>query len=232
MFDLHLDGCLIQSVKFRRLGFYDLVPRQRQRFAHRQAVFIRLDRIHQTVGAGVVNFKDGVGDGRPGRPAVHRVVVGADLRHLDLTGDGGILPLDFCGFAGLYIHGLFLRVGNISLIFQFTQIKTASGQIFKTDIPSVIAGFLRTGVVAVVVENERNAVDALAGGAVDLVNEDTGNGFVGHRFGGRLSIFHGEIDGRAVKQESPARFRFHGIVAAAFQRNIHAPIRSGGDGIH
>ena len=126
MFDLHFNGRLIQPIKLRRLGFHDLVPRQRQRLAHRQAVFIRLNGIHQTVGAGVVDLKDGVGDRRSGGPAIHGVVVRADLCHLDLAGDGGILPLDFRGFARLYIHGLFLRVGNISLIFQFTQIVAAS----------------------------------------------------------------------------------------------------------
>ena len=149
-----------------------------------------------------------------------------------MAGDGRILPLDFCGFAGLYIHGLFLRVGNISLIFQFTQIKTASGQIFKTDIPSVIAGFLRDGIVAGIVQNEGNAVDALAGGRIDLVDQDTGDGFVGHRFGRGFTVFHGEIDGRIVQLEALARLGFHGIVAAACQRHIHVAVRSGGDGVH
>ena len=232
MFDLHLNGCLIQPVKLRRLGFYDFISRQRQRLTDREPVFIRLDGIHQTVGAGVVNFKDGVGDRRSGGPAIHGIIVRRGLDDLDLTGDGRILPLDFCGFAGLYIHGLFLRVGNISLIFQFTQIVAASGQIFKTDIPSVIAGFLRDGIVAGIVQNEGNAVDALAGGRIDLVDQDTGDGFVGHRFGRGSTILHSEIDGGIVKLEALARLGFHGIVAAAFQRHIHAAVRSGGDGVH
>ena len=232
MFDLHFNGCLIQPVKLRRLGFYDLVPRQRQGAADRQAVFIRLDRIHQTVGAGVVNFEDGVGNRRPGRPAVHRVVVGADLRHLDLTGDGRILPFDFRGFAGLYIHGLFLRVGDIALVFQFTQIKTTSGQVFKTDITAVIAYFLRNGIISTVVENEGYTVDALAGGRIDLVDQDTGDGFVGHRFGRGFTVFHGEIDGRTVELEALARLSLHGVITAACQRHIHAAVRSGGDGVH
>ena len=75
MFDLHLNGCLIQPVKLRRLGFYDFVPCQRQRLTDREPVLIRLDGIHQTVGAGIVNFKDGVGDGRSGGPAVHGIIV-------------------------------------------------------------------------------------------------------------------------------------------------------------
>ena len=151
---------------------------------------------------------------------------------MDLTGDGRILPFDFRGFAGLYIHGLFLRVGDIALVFQFTQIVAASCQIFKTDIPSVIAGFLRNGIIAAVVENEGYTVDALAGDGIDLVDQDTGDGFVGHRFGCGFAIFHGEIDGGVVQLESLARLGFHGIVAAAFQRHIHAAVRSGGDGVH
>ena len=75
MFDLHFNGCLIQPVKLRRLGFYDFVPRQGQGLADREPVFIRLDGIHQAVGAGIVNFKDGVGDRRSGGPAVHGIIV-------------------------------------------------------------------------------------------------------------------------------------------------------------
>ena len=35
-----------------------------------------------------------------------------------------------------------------------------------------------------------------------------------------------------VRLEALARLGFHGIVAAAFQRHIHAAIRPGGDGFH
>ena len=151
---------------------------------------------------------------------------------MELTGDGRILPFDFCGFAGLYIHGLFLRVGNISLIFQFTQIKTASGQVFKTDITAVIACFLRNGIISAVVENEGNAVDALAGGAVDLVNEDTRNSFVSHRLGCGSSIHNSEIDGGIIKLVSLACLSLHGVIAVTCQGHIQAAVRSGGDGVH
>ena len=230
--NFYLNGHLIQPVKLRRLGFHDLIPRQRQRLAHRQAVFVRLDRIHQPVGAGVVDLKDSVGDGCPGRPAIHGIIVRRGLDDLDLAGDGRILPLDFCGFAGLYIHGLFLRVGNISLIFKLTQIKTACGEALKTDITAVIAGFLRDGIVAGIVQNERNAVDTLAGGRIDLMDQDTGDGFVGHRFGCGFAILHSEINRGIVQLEALARLGFHGIVAAACQRHIHAAVRSSGDGVH
>ena len=215
--DLHLNGCLIQSVKLRCLGFHDLIPRQRQGLAHRQAVFVRLDRIHQTVGAGVVDFKDGVGDGRPGRPAIHGVVVRADLRHLDLSGDGGILPFDFRGFAGLYIHGLFLRVGNISLIFQFPQIVAASGQVFKADITAVIACLLRNGIIAAVIENEGNAVNALAGGRIDLVDQNAGDGLVGDLQRGGLAIPDLDPMGRVIQTVTLGSFQLRHGVPAVFR---------------
>ena len=64
------------------------------------------------------------------------------------------------------------------------------------------------------------------------MDQNAGDGLVGHRFGRGLAILHGEIDGRAVKLEALACLGFHGIVAAAFQRHIHAAVRSGGDGVH
>ena len=227
--DLHLNGRLIQPVKFRRLGFYDFVPCQRQGFAHRQAVFVRLDRIHQTVRAGVVNFKDGVGDGRPGRPAVHGVVVRTDLRHLDLAGDGGVLPLDFRGFAGFYIHGLFLRVGDIALIFQFPQIIAAIFQSLKADIAPVIAGFLRDGIAAAVIEEEGHAGDALAGDGIDLVDQNAGDGLVGDLQRGGLPIPDLDPMGRVIQTVAIGSFQLrHGVPAVfRFGEIDHAVFISG-----
>ncbi|CAN4002423.1 Inner membrane protein ypdA, partial [Dysosmobacter welbionis] len=212
--NFYLNGCLIQPVKLRRLGFHDLVPRQRQGFAHRQAVFVRLDCIHQTVGAGVVDLKDGVGNGRPGRPAIHGVVVRTDLRHLDLTGNRGVLPLDFRGFARFHIHGLFLRVGNISLIFQFPQIVAAIFQSLKPDITAIIAGFLRNGIVAGIVQNERNAGDALAGDSVDLVDQNAGDSLVGDLQRGGLAIPDLDPVGRVIQTVALGSFQLrHGVPA-------------------
>ena len=151
---------------------------------------------------------------------------------MDLAGDGGILPFDFRGFAGLYIHSLFLRVGDIALILQFPQIVAAILQPLKPDIAPVIAGFLRDGIVAAVIEDEGNAGDALAGDGIDLVEQDAGDSLVGHRFGCGFAILYGEIDGGIVQLEALARLSLHGIVAAAFQRHIHAAVRPGGDGVH
>ena len=64
------------------------------------------------------------------------------------------------------------------------------------------------------------------------MDQDTGDGFVGHRFGRGSTILHGEIDGGIVQLEALACLSLHGIVAAAFQRHIHAAVRSGGDGVH
>ena len=63
----------------------------------------------------MVDFKHGAGDGGSGGPAVHTVVVGAGLGHLDLPGDGGIFPGDGGAAAVLHIDGLGLSVQNIAL---------------------------------------------------------------------------------------------------------------------
>ena len=151
---------------------------------------------------------------------------------MDLAGDGGILPLDFRGFTRLYIHGLFLRVGDIALIFQFPQIVAAIFQSLKPDIAPVIAGFLRDGGVAAVIEDEGHAGDALAGDGIDLVEQDAGDGLVGDLQRGGLPIPDLDPVGRIIQTVAlgglplrhgvPAIFRFGEIDHAVFIGGVGA----------
>ena len=148
---------------------------------------------------------------------------------MDLAGDGGILPLDFRGFTRLYIHGLFLRVGDIALIFQFPQIVAAIFQSLKPDIAPVIAGFLRDGGVAAVIKDEGHAGDALAGDGIDLVEQDAGDGLVGDLQRGGLPIPDLDPMGRVIQTVALGSFQLrHGVPAVfRFGEIDHAVFISG-----
>ena len=94
---------------------------------------------------------------------------------MDLTANRRVLPCQFCYLAAADIDGFQFRVGNISLIFEFPQVVApARGQIVDIDIAALVARVLPNGTVATVVEQERDTRDTLACGAVDFMNEDTG----------------------------------------------------------
>ena len=137
--DLRLDGRLVQAVKVRCLGFHDLISAQRQRPGGGDAVLVCPDGIHQVSGPGVVDLELGVGDGSPGRPAVHGVVVRRGLGHLDLSSDGRVLPDDFRSGAIGDVDGLELLIHDISLILQLPQVVAAgAGQVVDVDIAAII----------------------------------------------------------------------------------------------
>ena len=133
---------------------------------------------------------------------------------MDLAGNRGVLPLDFRGFARFHIHGLFLRVGDVALVFQFPQIVAAILQPLKPDVAPVIAGFLRDGIVAAVIEEEGHAGDALAGGRIDLVDQDAGDGLVGDLQRGGLPIPDLDPVGRVIQTVALGSFQLrHGVPA-------------------
>ena len=53
VFDLHVDGGLVQGVEVRRLGFHHLVPAQGQGLGHGHAVLVGADGIDKVPGAVV-----------------------------------------------------------------------------------------------------------------------------------------------------------------------------------
>src|SRR5699024_3125599 len=115
-------------------------------------------------GPGVVDLKLRVGNGRPGGPAVHGVVVRAGFGDLNLAGDGGVLPGDLRGGAIGDIDGLELLIHDVALILQLPQVVAAgAGQVVDIDIAPVIRGVLPNGILIAVIEQEGHTVDALTG---------------------------------------------------------------------
>ena len=170
---LHLYGGLVQTIKLRGLGLHDLVSAQGQRLGYRHAIFIRPDSIHQFSGPVVVDLEYGVGNGRPGGPAIHAVIVRRGLGDLNLSGNGRVFPFHLSGLPGLDIDGFLLGIRDIALILQLLQIVAACLQILDIDIAPIIRGVLAYGGVAAVVEQEAHPVDAFSCAFVCLMDEDT-----------------------------------------------------------
>ena len=232
MLNLHLNGRFVQAVEVRRPGFNDFIAGQRQRLAHGHTIFISPDGIHQTARPGVVNLKLCVRDRGAGRPAVHGVVVFRGLRDLDLSGDGGILPLNLSDFSGLYVYSLELVVHNVALVLQLSQIEPArTGQIIDIDISPVIRGVLTNRLPIAIIKQENDTRDSLTV-RVHLVDENTTDGLVGHSLTGDLSILHREIDGGSVQAERAGTVRFHRVVITGLQREIDLAVFPCGDGVH
>ena len=106
-------------------------------------------------GAMLIDLKLRVGQGRPGRPTVHGVVLSGGLGHLDLAGDGSILPLHGGRLACGDIDRLHLGVHQIALVLQlFEVIPSGGGQVLDINVTRIIRGVLPDGLVAAVVEQE------------------------------------------------------------------------------
>ena len=170
---LHLDRGLVQSIKLRCLGFHDFVPAQGQGLGDRHAVPVRFDSIYQLPGPVIVDLKNGVGNGRPGGPAIHAVVIRRSLGDLNLSGNGRVFPFHLGGFPGLDIDGFLLGIRDIALVLQLPQIIAARLQILDIDIAPIVRGVLAYGGVAAVVEQEAHPVDAFSCAFVCLMDEDT-----------------------------------------------------------
>ena len=233
MLDLHLDGCIVQSIEVRRLCFHDFVPAQRQGLGHRHTVLIGADGVHQIAGAVVVDLEYGAGDRGAGGPAVHAVVVGAGLGHLDLPCDGGILPFNLRHLARLDIDGALLGVRDISLILQLPQVEAArGGQVLKPSIAPVVRGLLVNGVMAAAIQDERHAGDALSVRGGNFMEQDAGEGCVSHGLAGGLPIFYSKVNGRIVQFEALCALGFQCVVIAILQREIGPAIPPGGHSVH
>ena len=219
MLDLHLNGRFVQSIEVRRLGLHDFVPAQRQGLRHGHTVFIGADGVHKVPGAGMVNFKYRAGDGGAGRPAVHRVIVGAGLGHLDLAGDGGILPGDGGAAAVLHIDGLWLGVQNIALrALDLPEGVPAILQLMvDIDIALVVALIGADGVAPGVGQEKFHAVDTLAGYAVDLVNEGAPGLPVGDLQSSGLAVLHLDLMGCIVQTVALGGLQLHHLIPALFR---------------
>ena len=219
MLNLHLNGRFVQSIEVRRLGLHDFVPAQRQGLRYGHTVFIGADGVHKVPGAGMVDFKYGAGDGGAGRPAVHGVIIGAGLSHLDLAGDGGILPGDGGAAAVLHIDGLGLGVQKVALraLDLLEGVPAILQLVVNIDIALVVALIGANGVAPGVGQEEFHAVDTLAGHAVDFVNEGAPGLPVGDFQSGGLAVLYLNLVGRIVQTVALGGLQLHHLIPALFR---------------
>ena len=223
---------LIHAVVGWSLDLPDGVAGEGQGLGNRQPPAVRSDGVYH-VPSLVRDLKHGPLQQRPGRQSGGGVVVGGLLHDLDLPCDGGVLPGHFRSFPRLDIDSALLSVRDISLILQFTQVIAArNSQILKPGIAPVIGGLLVNGVVSAVVEDEGHAGDALAVGGGNFMEQDAGEGRVGHSERRAAPIFYSEIVGRVVQFEALGTLRFHRIIAIILQRNKDAASFPRGHGVH
>ena len=181
----------------------------------------------------LIDLKLRIGQRRPGGPAVHGVVLSGGLGHLDLSGDGGVLPLHGGCLASGDVDRLHLGVHQIALVLQLLKVVPPGGsQVLDVDVTGIIRGVLPDGLVAAVVEQEGHAVYPLAGGAVGLMQQDTGEGFVGDGDHSGFSVLHCKVVGRIVELVPIRRLGFHRIVITGVQIQQDMSVLAGGDGIH
>ena len=169
VFNLHVNGGLVQPVEVSGLGFHHLVAAQGQGLGHGHTILVGADGIDKVAGAVVVDFKHGAGDGGASGPAVHAVVVGAGLGDLDLSCDGGVLPGDGGAAAVFHINGLGLGVQDIALgaLDLPDSVPAIIQLLVDIDIPLVVALIGADGVALGIGQQELYAINALAGHAVD-----------------------------------------------------------------
>ena len=215
-------------------GFYlfDGVARKRQGLGGGYAPAVGANGVHQIPGL-VPDLEHRALQQRPGGQSVGGIIVGGLFRDLDLGGDGGVLPLDQRGLARLDVHRFHLSVGDVPLILQLPQIiASAVRQALDVDIAGIVAGVLPNGGVGAVVEQEGDAINALAGHAVGLMDQDPAERLVFHRQRGGLAVLYRKIMMGGVQLEALCRLDLNGIVAASVQIDVDAAILAGGDGLH
>lgn len=64
------------------------------------------------------------------------------------------------------------------------------------------------------------------------MNEDAGDGIIGHGQFCGLPVLHGKVVGRGVQLEALRALRLHGVVAAVLQGHKDAAGFPGGHGVH
>ena len=130
---------------------HDLIPPQGQRLGGGHAPGVRGDIIHNLAAALLDDLVDGALERRSRSGAGDVVGLLSILVDLDLAGDGGVLPLDLNGVAGLHIDGLILLVQRIALgCLQFPDIEAAlalGDGVVNIDVSVLVGGILADGVL-------------------------------------------------------------------------------------
>ena len=136
-----------------------------------------------------------------------------------MAGDGGILPGDGGAAAIPDVEGLGLGVQNIALRALDLPESVPAILQFPVDIhiALVVAGVLTNGVALGVREQERHAVNALAGHAVHLVDDGAASLPVGDLQSGGLSVLHLDLVGRIIQPVALGGFQLHHLIPALFR---------------
>ena len=119
--------------------------------------------------------------------------------------------------------------------FQLSQVETAAqpaGDLVDVDISPVVRGVLPDGLLVRVIEDKLYAIDSLSRGAVNFVDDDAAELFVGHLKRHMLAVLDLKIAGRIIQPERFVRCDLFCIVAAIFQSHEHTAIFVRRNGIH
>ena len=219
-----------------RCDLSELIAGQRQRLAGRNAPGVRRDVVHHLAAAGIDDLVNSALERGACGGAGDLVILSGVLINLDLARDSGIFPLDLHGLARRDIDGLILLIQRVAGGgFQFSQIKATAQparDLVDVDISPVVRGVLADGLLVRVIENELYPIDPLSRGAVDLVDNDAAELFVGHLQRHMLAVLDLKIVGRIIQSERFVRCDLFCIVAAILQSHEHTAIFVRRNGIH
>ena len=159
-----------RAVVGRGLCLPDGVAAQGEGLGGREAVGPGYNGVHLVPVALVVNLKGGPLQQRTGGQAIGGVVVRGLLHNLDLSPDGGVRPGNGGTAAVLNVNRFGLGVQNIAVrTFNLPDgVLTVREALVDIHIALVVALIGAHGVALGVGEQERHAVDALAGETVHL----------------------------------------------------------------
>ena len=202
----------------RRCDLTDLITGQRQRLTGGNTSGIGRNVVHHLAAAGIDDFIDSTLEWGSCGGAGDFVVFRSILIDLNLACDCSIFPFDLDGFARRNINGFILLVKDITVRrFQFADIVFSCGQFFiNIGISVLIRCDLHDGVPAGIVDNEGNAIDAIAGVGIDLVDEDGTGLAIGDLQCGRLTVLDLNTVERGIQQVAGRSFQLRHSVPAAF----------------
>ena len=219
-----------------RCGLPDLIAGQRQRLAGCDAPGIRRNVVHYLAAAGIDDLINSALERSTCGGAGDLVILSGVLINLDLARDSGIFPLDLHGLARRDIDGLILLIQRVAGGgFQLSQIKAAAQparDLVNVDVALIVRGVLADGLLVRIIEDKLYAIDPLSRGAVNFVDDDAAELFVGHLKRHTLAVLDLKIVGRIIQPERFVRCDLFCIVAAILQSHEHTAIFVRRNGIH
>ena len=219
-----------------RCDLSDLIAGQRQRLAGCNAPAVRRDVVHHLAAAGIDDLINSALERGACGGAGDLVILSGVLINLDLARDSGIFPLDLHGLARRDIDGLILLIQRVAGGgFQLSQIKATAQparDLVNVNVAFIVRGVLADGLLVRIIEDKFYTIDPLARGAVDFVDNDAAELFVGHLQRHMLAVFDLKIVGRIIQPERFVRCDLFCIVAAIFQRHKYTAIFVRRNGIH